>query len=246
LDTSSIPEDLRPFLVLYLEAIFELPILRDGEVIPHEEIVAQLERETVSYSSTAGFYGSTFSAKGFSQYVVINIKSPVSLYSKSIQWLKEILWQTQFTAERLKVEVKKITNDISYFKRNGNFVNSSAHNDLLFDKKNSNQGAMNFVRQQSFLSATLKKLKKKSTSSGVVSEMEKFRKILCDPKNLRIQVVADFFKVSQPKKKWENFLPKDIPVEKDNLSLLPPIKYSTSKLKPEAIKGGNVILFNIF
>jgi Zn-dependent M16 (insulinase) family peptidase len=44
----------------------------------------------------------------WSSYVILDLKFEVSKYQKGIQWLKELLWNTQFTKERLKVGVGKL------------------------------------------------------------------------------------------------------------------------------------------
>jgi Zn-dependent M16 (insulinase) family peptidase len=52
MDTTPMAIVMRPYLELFLEAVYELPIkLDDGTVRTHEEVVSQLEADTVSFSN---------------------------------------------------------------------------------------------------------------------------------------------------------------------------------------------------
>lgn len=54
MNTESLSKELRPYLLLYLESILESPIQRGDKLIDHEEIVAQLEADTISVSTKIG------------------------------------------------------------------------------------------------------------------------------------------------------------------------------------------------
>lgn len=47
--TETIPVALRPLLSVYLENFFNSPISRDGQVIEFEQVIMELERDTVNY-----------------------------------------------------------------------------------------------------------------------------------------------------------------------------------------------------
>eukprot|EP01119_Soliformovum_irregulare_P011911 TRINITY_DN3047_c0_g1_i2.p1 TRINITY_DN3047_c0_g1~~TRINITY_DN3047_c0_g1_i2.p1 ORF type:complete len:1020 (-),score=257.93 TRINITY_DN3047_c0_g1_i2:13-2829(-) len=231
LDTASLPENLRPYLALYLDTLFELPLMRDGSLVPHEEVVTQLERDTAYYWAKVGYGGNFFDCGSWSRYVVMEFKYPIENYVKAVQWLREILWQTQFSASRLKIAANKILADIPTLKRKGDFINRTALQELEFGKE-SNQHAMNFQRQHKFLSALAKKLKKgsKDEVKQVVEDLEKFRSILCDPKNMMVQVLCDFSKVSHPKEAWHTFLPSSF--SENYVSQVSPPRFAKEALSP--------------
>lgn len=54
MDTTDISPEERPYLPLLLEAIFESPIDRNGQLVPHEEVVAELSDDTVSTCGNIG------------------------------------------------------------------------------------------------------------------------------------------------------------------------------------------------
>lgn len=49
LGTETIPVALRPLLSIYLENFFNSPLLRKGQVIEFEQVIMELEKDTVSY-----------------------------------------------------------------------------------------------------------------------------------------------------------------------------------------------------
>lgn len=70
-------------LISLKDAFFQAPILREnGEQLSHEEVVAQLNADTLSSSSTLGRHGRSFTGGTFAQAVMLNLQSEVS-YSLS-------------------------------------------------------------------------------------------------------------------------------------------------------------------
>ena len=55
-------------------------------------------------------------------------------YKRSVEWVRELLYQTQFTAERLKIVATKMINDVSQLKRRGRFVVQSLLKEIIFSK----------------------------------------------------------------------------------------------------------------
>lgn len=49
LGTETIPVALRPLLSIYLENFFNSPLLRKGQVVEFEQVIMDLEKDTVSY-----------------------------------------------------------------------------------------------------------------------------------------------------------------------------------------------------
>ena len=72
-----------------------LPLtLPDGTKLTFGQVVSQLNKDTVDYDSTLGFRGS------FEQLVAFSIRTEASKYAKGIQWLRDLLWHSEFTIER--------------------------------------------------------------------------------------------------------------------------------------------------
>jgi Zn-dependent M16 (insulinase) family peptidase len=118
ISASSLPSHLLPYTRLFLKAIFSLPIEKDGELISYEDVVKGLGEDTVEYDASLG------SSFGFKEFAVFTLKAKSSKFESAIQWLHDILWNTKFTGERLKIVASQILNDIPQAKRDGHDVRS--------------------------------------------------------------------------------------------------------------------------
>nr|CAG8565114.1 14231_t:CDS:10 [Entrophospora candida] len=148
--TSTIPSHLRPYIEIYLESIFGLPLNNPitGVRLDHEQVITELNKDTIAK------------------------------YQKGIQWLRDILWYTEFSAERLKITAAKITNNIP----------ESKH--VLF--------------QENFLPKVISELSK--NPDKVIKDFYEFRKILTSPENMRIHVIGNILKLDKPISSWvKNF-----------------------------------------
>ena len=55
-------------------------------------------------------------------------------YEKGVQWIKELLYETKLTPDRLKITATKIVNDVAQFKRQGNKVVNDLMQGLMYKK----------------------------------------------------------------------------------------------------------------
>ncbi|KAJ5072464.1 presequence protease [Anaeramoeba ignava] len=215
LDSSKLPSNLRPFIELYLEVIFKTQIQQEGgELISHEQVVSKLEKDTISYSNSVGFEGSqNFSCGAFGQLVILQIKCESAKYRLGIEWIRDILWNTLFPIERLKVAATTLLNDVARNKRDGMKVAFSGIKSLLFDKEKSNHVATNMINQHKFLTQFMKDLEQNEKSA--IDLFYQFRNQLCKLENLRIQVVGDILSLEKPKEPWNDiFVPSKIKEQK--------------------------------
>lgn len=133
MDTSAVPANLRLYLPILLEALFESPIERDGKLIPYEEIVTELNNDTVTSSGQLGLIrNGRFTCGPYAQTAVVQLQVDTAKYERGISWLKEILYKTVFTTERLKIIATKMANDIAQAKRNGKKVLSNIKVGLFY------------------------------------------------------------------------------------------------------------------
>lgn len=69
MDTKEISIEKKPYISFILESILECPILRDGEFIPYETVVSELETDTVDVSTRLGLdVNSRFTCGDYGQY----------------------------------------------------------------------------------------------------------------------------------------------------------------------------------
>ena len=82
-------------MTAYLQALISLPVIRhSGERLSHEEVVNQLDRDTVSYGVSLGAYD------GFNELLHIAVKVEVARYEAAVAWLHDLLWGSVFDKDR--------------------------------------------------------------------------------------------------------------------------------------------------
>lgn len=57
MDTNGVPEDMRPWLMLWFELVFESPAEIDGHYLPYEEVSKRYTGDLVSQSMGIGVGG---------------------------------------------------------------------------------------------------------------------------------------------------------------------------------------------
>ncbi|XP_076436922.1 uncharacterized protein C05D11.1-like [Babylonia areolata] len=206
IDTSSIPLALKYYLPLFTEALMESPILRDGEVIPHERVIAELEKDTQSTDTGLGLPPGCFQCGHFPQFLVVEVKVEEEKYERGVQWLRDVLHGTQFTAERLKIIANRKIGDISSLKRSGSRIVRTLLQDMVFSKE-STYNVSSMLRQSTFLTQLLEKLE--TSPEQVESDLNQVRDQLLQPQNVRVHVSCDVSKLSKtcaPAIPWKAFL----------------------------------------
>ncbi|KAI7904653.1 Metalloenzyme, LuxS/M16 peptidase-like protein [Cokeromyces recurvatus] len=222
---SIIPSRLLPYTRLFLKVIFSLPIEKDGKLIDYEEVVKGLGEDTIEYEAALG------TSFGFRELAVFTLKAASSKFEKTIQWLQDILWNTQFTVERLKIVAAQILNDIPQAKRDGHDMVNATLRALQVDPKKSMYGARNILFQNAFLQDVVKRLE--CEPSSVLDDLNEFRSKLCAPENLRIHVTGDILRIENPRTAFKNFAK----IEKNYQ--IAPITLAKEVLKPAGLEPGN-------
>ncbi|CAI2171216.1 5030_t:CDS:10 [Funneliformis geosporum] len=195
INTSNIPVESRPYINLYLESFYSLPLtLPDGTKLTFEQVVSELNNDTVDYQSSLGV------GQSFDQMIVFHIKVESNNYVKGIQWLRDLLWNTEFTAERLKVIATKCLNEIPEEKRDGNKMSSVVSELINFDSKLSNKCSLSSLSQERFLPNFINELGEDSDQT--IQRFYQLRVLLTKPENLRIHVIGDILKLPNPKSVW--------------------------------------------
>ncbi|KAK4898883.1 hypothetical protein LTR27_003614 [Elasticomyces elasticus] len=192
--TSSIPTELKPLLTLYLMNFFTTPIMRGAKRIEFEDVVLDLEKETVSYQAGSG--------RGNADLIYIHFEAEVDRYESIISWLRTMLFDAVHDPARLHASLTKILADIPDEKREADGMSSNV---LLIVQQL--QGSA--VRAQSTLCKALylKRIRKllKDDEQNVVARFTKLCTALHRPENFRILVVADLEKLQKPVSAWKTF-----------------------------------------
>ncbi|XP_025831305.1 uncharacterized protein C05D11.1 [Agrilus planipennis] len=230
MDTSKLSADQRLYLPLLLEAMFESPIMREGILIPYDEVVMQLQNDTVFYSQQMGLGQSKrFSCSSFSTTVSIMLQVAAENFEIGLNWLRELLYQTVFTAERLKIIAMKMINEVSEAKRSGRKIVSYAIKSLLY-LQDSNVQANGILKQHKFLSHLISKLDLDNyQSSDILETIDTIRKMITDPCNVALYLATNLENIKPDSANVLNLLlPSDISKpEKKSFNIVPDWKLLT-------------------
>lgn len=88
--TESIPISLRPLLGIYLENFFSTPVLRDGKRVEFEQIIKDLEKDTVGYGIASAH------SLGNSEALTVHLQVETEKYETAILWVKSLLFDAIF------------------------------------------------------------------------------------------------------------------------------------------------------
>ncbi|KAL4921289.1 Metalloenzyme, LuxS/M16 peptidase-like protein, partial [Aspergillus aurantiobrunneus] len=224
ISAQSVPVQLRPLLSVYMEAFFNLPVERDGKTINFEQVVVELERDTVGYAIEGA------RSLGNSEMLRITFQVELEQYSTAIGWLQELSWNSTFDIERLRTITSRLLSDVPDAKRSGDDMLAAVHVMVHY-------AAESIVRARSTLvkARYLKRIKKQLAEEPevVVARMEEIQNALFQFENIRILVIADLEKLPRPVSTWKPFV--------DRLGSSKPLKPITARrslLSPAGQKLG--------
>ncbi|KAI1776448.1 Metalloenzyme, LuxS/M16 peptidase-like protein [Hypoxylon cercidicola] len=194
--TSKIPVEYKPLLSIFSDNFFNTPIQRNGQRISFEDVVMQLEKDTVSYTLDSG------SKFADSESFLIRFQVEPEKYATAIEWIRTMMFDSVFDVTRLKAGIAKQLADVPEAKRDGrvmtNEVELAIHNEA---------SSMMVVKRTLVKAVYLRRLKKllESDPDAVVARFEELRKRLFTFDNLRVLVIADVSnsKLPDPVKAWD-------------------------------------------
>lgn len=92
---AKLPDHFRPYMSAYLSAFFSLPVIRhNGVRLTHEEVVNQLDNDTVSYEVGLGV------SSNFTDTLRVGIKVEKAEYETAVAWLRDLIYGSEFDKER--------------------------------------------------------------------------------------------------------------------------------------------------
>ena len=194
LGTSEIPTEHRPLLSLFMDNFFNTPIMRAGEKVGFEQVVTELEQDTISYSmSGAGRVGD-------SEGIVIQFQIEPEKYAAAIQWIRVMMFDSVFDEARLNAGLAKILADIPESKRSGNSMMYAVDVAIHLEDESSVKARGTLVK-----AVYMKRLKKLLAKDPkvVISWLETIRKSLFTFENMRALVIANIETLPDPVAAWE-------------------------------------------
>jgi Zn-dependent M16 (insulinase) family peptidase len=211
LGMSKTPSKYKPLQPLFADLFFNSPVIRDGQRMEFEEVVKQLEKDTISY------HISSSSRLGDYEGVAIQFKVDREKYTTIISWLRTLMFDLIFDPVRIKAAIVKALADIPELKRDGRVMAHEVEM-AIYLKPESYLAAKRTLVKAVYL-RRLKKLLEKEPDT-VLSWFEELRKSLFTFDNMRVLVTADVAKLENPVAAWDTLTKSpDFDTTKDVLPL---------------------------
>ena len=190
--TAFVPLELKPLLTLYMMNFFTTPVTRNGKRIEFEDLVLDLERETVAYAiNSEGANG---------EMLYVGFEAEPENYESVISWVRTLFFDAIHDPERLYSSLTKMLADIPDEKRSGDSMVYAVNAMIQYQPQSS-------IRAGNTLSKALylKRMKQllKIDKQAVISQFSELCKALHRPENFRIRVTADIEKLSKPVSAWK-------------------------------------------
>ncbi|KAH6626130.1 Metalloenzyme, LuxS/M16 peptidase-like protein [Chaetomium sp. MPI-SDFR-AT-0129] len=190
------PIKYKPLLPLFADIFFNSPVAKDGKRLEFEEVVKQLEKDTISYhigsSSRLGDY----------EGVAIHFQVDREKYTTIISWLRTLMFDIIFDPVRVKAAVVKALADIPEAKRDGRVMAQEV--DLAVHFKPESYLVAKRALVKALYLRRLKKLIEKEPDT-VIGWFEELRKSLFTFANMRVLVTADVAQLPNPVAAWDIF-----------------------------------------
>ncbi|KAF2156992.1 hypothetical protein K461DRAFT_317161 [Myriangium duriaei CBS 260.36] len=193
--TGAVPTHLKPLLPLYMMNFFATPIKRDGKTIGFEQVVMDLERDTVGFGLRSG--------PSNTELLQVHFEVEPDKYATAVAWIKTMLYDFVFDEERLQASLTKILADIPDEKRDGSSMSSSVQNVVEFTRESSIKACDTLVK-----SKYLRRMKAamRKDPNFVISRLQEIVDTMHQTDNYRIYVAADLEKLESPVSTWNSFL----------------------------------------
>lgn len=226
LGTSKVPVELKPLMPIFSDNFFNTHIMRDGKLVNFEQVVMELERDSVGYGlGSARLLGDP-------EGIAIQFQVEPEKYGAAVEWIRTMMFDSVFDPQRLKAAVSKALADIPEAKRNGQGMAAEIDAAIHLDHSSVTVAKRVLVR-----AVYLKRLKKllKSDPEKVVGWFNTIRTSLFTFENMRFLVAARIATLPNPITTWDK-LAAALAAEKDMI----PVPALSALLNDEGRNPGSV------
>lgn len=192
--TADVPFELKPLMPIFQDNFFNTHIKRNGETVNFENVVMELERDTISYVLASG--GHLGDANG----IVLSIIVEPEKYTTAIEWIRTMAFECVFDPVRLKAAISKALADIPEDKRNGKAMSNEVDTHIHLQRDSMPAAKRTLVR-----AVYLKRLKKllQREPEKVVGWFSDLRDSLFKFENMRVLVTANLETLAEPLASWD-------------------------------------------
>lgn len=224
--TALVPVELKPLMPIFLDNFFNTHIMRDGKFVNFEQVVMELERDSISYH-----LGSAQSW-GDPDGLMFQFQVEPEKYAAAANWFRTMIFDSVFDPQRLKAAVVKALADIPESKRDGRNMAVEIDAAIHLEKSCLTVSKSVLVR-----AVYLKRLKKllETEPDKVVSWFNTLRSSLFKFQNMRLLVTSNLSKLPNPITTWDA-LAEALGTHDDMI----PIPETSSLLNAEGRNPGSV------
>jgi len=221
--TGTLPVELKPLLALYLMNFFTTPMVRDGKRVEFEDIVVELEKDTVDYDINSG--------PGNGELIQIAFQVEAEKYETTIRWIRTAVFDAILDEARLRASLTKILADIPDEKRSGMDMCTAVDSMIHLTRESSSRARNTLVK-----SVYLKRIKRQLAKDAkpVIERLQAMCRTLHQPSNFRVFVAGDMERLQKPVSAWRILLSG-----LDTTGPLRPLDSRKERLSEIAKKPGN-------
>lgn len=195
--SSLISKELLRYMSI-VEEIFTLPIkLPDGNTIPYEEVISELNNDFIDFELDNGFDNQ------FQELITVKVKFEVGNYERAISWLIKVLKYSVFDKSRVKIILEKLINSIPDEKRSGELMMYSSQFRTLFDER-SLKKAQDCILNEHFYHELLD-LIEDDKFLKIEADLNKLRDQLFDIKGMKLFILGNCSDLNSPVSSWLKF-----------------------------------------
>ncbi|XP_050528273.1 uncharacterized protein C05D11.1-like [Daktulosphaira vitifoliae] len=195
INTKDLALNLRKYLPIVVDLIMESTVIQNGVKLDYMDVIAELEKDTVSWNSSVGI-GSTswFSCGTFSSVVILSLNVEPEKYNKSINWLHNFLYNTIITKEKFSITLSKIINEVSCYRRDGSHMLKDILRNMIY-KQDSNNYTFSTLRQYKFLTSLQKTIETEEGWQVVNEDLNKLKLFLANPDMIKLHITGNLDKL---------------------------------------------------
>ncbi|VDN02800.1 unnamed protein product [Thelazia callipaeda] len=182
-DTKDIPLDLRMWMMIYFELIFQSPAVVEGKKLSYEDVSKLYTRDLTSVCASLGVLGR------FERFCSVVLKAVPERYVTMTSWLTIFIKDIIFEAKRVKVTAQSLIALADEEKRDGYEMQDTLLQTALY-QKNSNSYIHGSIQLEEFHKTVLNLTEK--NPSFVIRKLEELREALINsPVNIHIICSVD-------------------------------------------------------
>lgn len=226
LGTSQVPTELKPLMPIFSDNFFNTHIMRNGEKLNFEQVVTELERDTIGYSLSSA------RSLGDADGIMIQFQVEREKYAAAVEWIRTMMFDSIFDPQRLKAAVVKLLADIPEEKRDGRGMASEVDVAIHVEKS-----TLSVARRVLVKAVYLKRVKKllEKEPEKVLGWFNTIRSSLFTFQNMRLLVTANLSSLPDPVTTWDA-LSKSLTSQADMIEIPNPV----SLLNEEGRNPGSI------